>query len=105
MCEDWVPSTNLLWGDSNSLISHETISNLDQASVTLNDIEASMSRHPKPSWCKHPSQDSKIDSNEHECDSFLEPSIVNMDIEFYYTYISEPELVNDAFVGSDDLNS
>ena len=55
MCEDWVPSTNLLWGDLDSQISHEIVANLEHDSVTLNDIEASMSRHPKPSWCKHPS--------------------------------------------------
>ena len=48
MCEDWVPSTNLLWGDLDSLVSHETIENLGQESVTLDDIEASMSRRPKP---------------------------------------------------------
>ena len=28
MCEDWVPSTNLRWGDSDGLVSHETIANL-----------------------------------------------------------------------------
>ncbi len=54
MCEDWVPSTNLLWGDSDSPVSHETNSNLEQESVTLDDIEAFTSRCPKPSWCKHP---------------------------------------------------
>ena len=48
MCEDWVPSTNLLWGDSDSSVTHETIANLEQESVTLNDIEASMSMRPKP---------------------------------------------------------
>ena len=59
MCEDWVPSTNLLWGDSDNLVSHETVSNLEQESVTLEDIEASTSRHPKHSWCKHPGRDFK----------------------------------------------
>ena len=41
LCEDWVPSTNLLWGDSDSLVSHEVVANLEQESVTLDDIEAS----------------------------------------------------------------
>ena len=58
MCEDWVPSTNLLWGDSDNPVSHEKIAKLEQESVTLDDIESSTSRHPKLSWCKHPSQDS-----------------------------------------------
>ena len=43
MCEDWVPSTNLLWGDSDNPVSHETVANLEQESVTLDDIEASTS--------------------------------------------------------------
>ena len=59
MCEDWVPSTNLLWGDSDNPVSYETIANLEQESVTLDDIEASTSRHPKHSWCKHPSRSLK----------------------------------------------
>ena len=58
MCEDWVPPTNLFWGDSDSSVTHETVANLEQESVTLDDIEASMYRHPKPSWCKHSSRDS-----------------------------------------------
>ena len=66
MCEDWVPSTNLLWGNSDSQVSHEIVSNLEQESVTLDDIEASTSRYPKNSWCKYPSQDLEIDSNEYE---------------------------------------
>ena len=40
MCEDWVPSTNLLWGYLDSLVSHEIIANLEQESVALDDIEA-----------------------------------------------------------------
>ena len=105
MCEDWVPSTNLLWGDSDNLVSHETVAKLEQEFVTLDDIEASTSRHPKHSWCKNPSQDSVKNSNEYEWDSLLEPSTVDMDIDFVYTYSSQPDLVNDSCLGSDDLNS
>ena len=45
MCVDWVPSTNLLWGDLDSQISHEIVANLEHESVTLNDIEASTCLH------------------------------------------------------------
>ena len=38
MCEDWVPSTILLWGDSDSPVSHKIVANLEQESVTLDDI-------------------------------------------------------------------
>ena len=56
--------------------------------MTLDDIEASISRHPKPSWCKHPSQDSEIDSNEYELDSFSEPSTIDMDIDVVHTFLN-----------------
>ena len=59
MCEDWVPSTNLLWGDLDSSVTHEIVPNLEQdkmdvgaptkESFTLDDIQASTSSHPKPS--------------------------------------------------------
>lgn len=64
-----------------------------------------MSKHPKHSWCKHPSKDLEIDSNEYEWDSILEPSTVYMDIGIVHTYSSKPELVVDSCVGSNDLNS
>ena len=105
MCEDWVPSTNLLWGDSDNPVSHETIANLEQESMTLDDIEASTSRHPKHSWCKHPSRDLEIDSNEYEWDSFLEPSTIDMDVDVVHTYGSQPKLVSESHVGLEDLNS
>ena len=103
-CQDWVPSTILLWEDLDSQISHEIVANLEQESVTLNDIEASMSRHPKPSWCKNPSTDSEIDSHEYERDSFSEPSTVDMNIDVVHTYSSQPKLVNESCVGLQDLN-
>ena len=69
MCEDWVPSTSLLWENSDSAITHETVAIMEQnessldslmerEGVTLDDIQVSTSRHPKPSWCKHPSRSS-----------------------------------------------
>ena len=105
MCEDWVPSTNLLWIDLDSPVSHEIVANLEQESVTLDDIEASTSRHPNPSWCKHPSRDSEIDFNEYEWDSLSKPSTIDMDIDVVHTYSSQPKLVDDSCVGLDDLNS
>ena len=73
--------------------------------MTLNDIEASTSRCPKPSWCKHPSRDSEIDSHEYEWDSFPEPSIVDMDVDVVHRYSSQLELVDESCVGLEDLYS
>ena len=81
MCEDWVSSTSLLWENSNSTITNETIviveqnestsdSLMENKGVTLDDIQASTSRHPKPSWYKHPSRRSEMISHEYEWDSF-----------------------------------
>ena len=64
-----------------------------------------MSRNPKPSWCKNPSQDLKIDSNEYEWNFFLEPSIVDMDVDVVHTYSSQLEVANESHVGIEDLNS
>ena len=98
MCEDWVHSTNLLCGDLDSLVTHEIVENLEQESVTLDEIEASTSKNLKPSWCKHPSQDLKKNSHEYEWDSFSKPSIVDMDVDVVHTYRSQPELVNESYV-------
>ena len=52
---------------------------IEREGITHNDIGASTSRHPKPSWCKHPSRSSKIDSHEYEWESLSKSSIVDME--------------------------
>lgn len=104
MCEDWVPSTSLLWENSDSLVTHETVaiveqneSNLDslieREGVTLNHIQASTSGHPKPSSCKHLGRSSKMRTHQYKWDSFLEPSIVDMDVDVIFSYSSQPEML------------
>ena len=51
--------------------------------------EASTSRHPKPSWCKHPSRSSEIDSNEYEWDTLSKgASMIDMEIDVIHSYSS-----------------
>ena len=72
--------------------------------MTLDDIEAFTSRHPKNSWCKHPSRDFETDSNEYEWDSFSQSSTVDIDVDVVHTYSSQPKLVNESCVGLEDLS-
>ena len=97
MCKDWTPSTSLLRENSISVVTHEIVAIVEQnesssdslierEGVTLDDIQASTSRHPKPSWCKNPSRSSEMSSHEYECDSFLEPSIVDVNVYVIHCY-------------------
>lgn len=63
MCEYWVPSTSILWENLDSSVTHEIVviveqnelssdSLIERDYVTFDDIQASTSRKPKPSWCK-----------------------------------------------------
>ena len=48
---------------------------------------ASTSKWPKPSWCKHPSRSSEIDSNEYEWDTLLDgTSTVDMEVNVIHAY-------------------
>ena len=42
---------------------------IEREGITHNDNGASTSRHPKPSWCKHPSRSLEIYSHEYEWDT------------------------------------
>lgn len=127
MCEDWVPATNLLWGDSDTLVANPIVSNLEQQDfvvedhvdgpiqenqytndiqegVTLGDITTSTSRRHKHAWCKHPSWDSDIDSNEYEWESLSDSFTIDMDIDVVHTYSAQPEVANESSVGLLDSN-
>lgn len=58
----------------------------------------------KPSWCKHPNQDSETDSHEYEWDSFSKPFTIDMDVDVAHTYSSQLELVIESCIGLEDLN-
>ena len=89
---DSLPSTSLLWGEecipndditkaSTSTSNKPNTSNfrdkqcqnfaqlIEREGITQNDIGASTSRCPKPSWCKHGKKSSKTYSNEYEWDT------------------------------------
>src|SRR5271156_184401 len=109
MCEYWVPSTTLLWGDSDISSTHASVATLEQESdiedplrerqrknlvhlmerESANETRHSTSQCPKPSWCKHPSRSSDTSSNEYEWDSFSEPSTVDKGVDVVHIYSSQ----------------
>ena len=126
MCEDWVSSTTLLWGDLDILVSHASVATLEQESdiedplrerqrknlVHLMEREStifdetgpSTSWCPKPSWCKHPSHSSDTSSNEYEWDSFSKPSTIDRDVDVVHNYSYQSKLANESCVGLEVLN-
>ena len=67
--------------------------------------EPSTSRHPKPSWCKHPSRSSETDSNEYKWNTLFEgASTIDMEIDVIHSFSSQPNVADESSVGTDESN-
>ena len=125
---DCIPSTSLLWdeeficnsNDAEASTSkdngqdeldirecqHKNVACLmKRKGVTHDDIRASTSRCPKPSWCKNPSRSLETSSHEYEWDSFSKPSTMDIEVDVIHTYSFQPNVVNKSHIGLDRLES
>ena len=96
MTEDWVPSTDLLWGEFQNLTMESVIIQAatgDTNSDTLNCV-ASTSQGPN-------TIDSEIDSHEFEWDS-LSDATMDLEIDVIQSYSAQPDVVDKSSVGLAD---
>ena len=78
---------------------------IEREGITHNGIGASTSRHPKPSWYKHPSRSLETNLNEYEWDALSKSSIVDMEIDVIHTYSTQLDVVDEPRVESNELDS